>query len=103
MKALSKFAGCLGAAACSWLIASGFVLPAILITRARIKRTRSSGADRVYGEFTILGEEGHTHIEDGHSNGSKTQRIPITHYVRLGEPGEMQALNRTHIESRTIM
>lgn len=103
MKALSKFAGCLGAAACSWLIASAIVLPAILVTRAKIKRARSSGVDRVYGEFTILGEDGHSHIEEGHSNGRETQRIPITSYVRLGEPGEMHALNRSQIDPRTIM
>jgi hypothetical protein len=91
--ALSKFAGCLGAATCSWLLASAIVLPSILISRGRIKRSRSTLSDRTYGEFTILGEEGRNNLSDELSNGRIRSRIPKTHYVRLGEPGEMHSLS----------
>ena len=98
LQALSKFASCLGAATCSWLLASVVVLPAILIYRARIKRSTARSADRIYGEFTVLGGDGDSQsgtVEDGWQNGkSRSTRMPQSNYVRLGDSAELTTLTR---------
>jgi hypothetical protein len=91
--ALSKFAGCLGVAACSWLIASAVILPAILISRGRIKRRRGQDGNQAYGEFAVLGEEGRTNFSEEIHNGTFRPLVPKSHYVRLGDPGEMQSIS----------
>lgn len=99
--ALSKFAGCLGAAACTWLIATAIVVPAILITRAKIKRGQSTGLNQTYGEFVVLGEEGRSNFSEEYNNGSVRPLVSKSHYVRLGEPGEMNSLSsRSRASSR---
>jgi hypothetical protein len=85
------------------MIASCVVLPLILISRARIKRSRGSRTDRIYGEFTILGEEGHGSPEEGFQNGIRGNRVPTSHYVRLGEPGELQTFNLQRSPSGNVM
>jgi hypothetical protein len=90
--ALSKFAGCLGAATASWILATVVVLPAILIARARIQSMRPLQSDRLYGEFSVLGEGnegGEISTEQESSNGRKLN-FPSTHYHRLVEPGELR-------------
>jgi hypothetical protein len=49
-------------------------------------------SDRHYGEFAELGEEGGYADGDDINNGIRS-RAPKSHYVRLGEPAEMQSLS----------
>ncbi len=98
---MSKFAGCLGAAACSWLIASVVVLPAILVSRGRIKRQRAHIGNQAYGEFVVLSEEGRGNFSEEIHNGTFRPLVPKSHYVRLGEPGEMHSISsRSRTSSR---
>ena len=96
LEALSKFAGCLGAAACSWILASMVIVPAILIARSRIKRASTGLTERTYGEFTVLGGEGDSQglvTEEGWLNGtSRSNRFPQSHYVRLGDTAELRTM-----------
>ena len=93
-EALSKFASCLGSATATWLMATVVVMPILLIVRSRVKTDNANAVDRVYGEFSVLGEAADSDVlDEGNFNGKpKVDRLPVSHYCRLVESGELQSM-----------
>ena len=76
-------------------MATIIILPGILIARGRIQSGRPRSSDRLYGEFSVLGEgtePGEASIDQVNLNG-KNSYLPLSNYHRLVEPGEMRPIH----------
>ena len=75
-------------------MATVVVMPILLIVRSRVKTDNANAVDRVYGEFSVLGEAADSDVlDEGNFNGKpKVDRLPVSHYCRLVESGELQSM-----------
>ena len=102
--ALSKFAGCLGAATVAWIAATLAVIPLIVVIRSKVRIPPIDGP-RIHGAFSVLGSDGEA--EDGadtsiYNGTAQPDRPPITRYSRLVDPSEMKALSSSNRASSKV-